>query len=75
MRDRFLAREVWETLGFDVPACMELAMNGEATKEFRRLLFMRIVPNIKRLGLLTPFLREKFNELEILKFEDLPADA
>jgi hypothetical protein len=75
MRDRFMGREVWENLGFPVDECLELSEHSESQKEFRRLLFMRIVPNIKRLGLLTPFLREKFDQLGILKFEDMPADA
>jgi hypothetical protein len=75
MRDRFLAREVWEKLGFPVQECVDLAMNAPATKEYRNLLFMRIVPNIKRLGLLSPWLRDRFVELDILRYEDMPADA
>jgi hypothetical protein len=75
MRDRFLAKEVWENMGMPVEECLEMAMNSPAMIEFRRLLFMRIVPNIKRLGLLTPFLRDRFTELGILQFEDMPADA
>jgi P-aminobenzoate N-oxygenase AurF len=75
MRDRFMGKEVWETLGFPVKECLELSEHSVSQQEFRRLLFMRIVPNIKRLGLLSPFLRQKFDELGILKFEDLPADA
>jgi hypothetical protein len=75
MRDRFLAKEVWEGLGFPVKECLDLSMNSSSMKEFRRLLFMRIVPNIKRLGLLSPFLRTGFEELGILQFEDLPPDA
>jgi hypothetical protein len=75
MRDRFLAKEVWERMGMPVAECLEMAMHSPAMVEFRRLLFMRIVPNIKRLGLLSPFLREGFTELGILQFEDMPADA
>jgi hypothetical protein len=75
MRDRFLAKEVWERMGFNVPECMELAMHSPAMIMFRRLLFTRVVPNIKRLGLLSPFLRQGFGELGILEFEDMPADA
>jgi hypothetical protein len=75
MRDRFLAKEVWQQLGFPVDECLQMAMTSPATTEFRRLLFMRIVPNIKRLGLLTPFLRQGFTELGILQFEDMPPDA
>ena len=68
-------QEVWQNLGFPVDECVELALHSATMQEFRRLLFMRIVPNIKRLGLLTPFLRERFAELGILQFEDMPADA
>jgi hypothetical protein len=75
MRDRFLGTEIWQNLGFPVAECNDLAMHSVTMKEFRRLLFMRIVPNIKRLGLLTPFLRQGFEELGILQFEDLPPDA
>ncbi len=75
MRDRFLAQEVWEAMGMPVKECLELALKSPAMIEFRRLLFMRIVPNIKRLGLLSPFLRERFTELGILQFEDMPPDA
>ncbi len=75
MRDRFLQKEVWETLGYPVERCLELTLQSPAMQEFRRLLFSRIVPNVKKLGLLTPWLREKFGELGILQFESLPADA
>ncbi len=75
MRDRFLGKEVWQALGFPVDECLQMAMTHPSTTEFRRLLFMRIVPNIKRLGLLTPFLRQGFTELGIVQFEDMPPDA
>jgi hypothetical protein len=75
MRDRFLQREVWERLGFPVSRCLELTLTSPAMMEFRRLLFSRIVPNVKKLGLLTPWLRERFGELGILSFENGRADA
>ncbi len=75
MRDRFLQREVWQTLGFPVERCVELTLSSPAMTEFRRLLFSRIVPNVKKLGLLTPWLRERFGELGILAFETGKADA
>jgi hypothetical protein len=75
MRDRFLAQEVWENMQMPVAECIELTLHSPSMVEFRRLLFMRIVPNIKRLGLLSPWLRERFIELGILQFEDMPADG
>ena len=75
MRDRLLAREVWERHGMPVEECLEMALQSPSMQEFRRLLFIRIVPNIKRLGLLSPWLRERFTELGVLQYEDMPADA
>ena len=40
-----------------------------AEAALRKMLFSKIVPNVKRLGLLTPWVRERFAELDILQFE------
>ncbi|MGH7856368.1 MAG: hypothetical protein ACREQY_03490, partial [Candidatus Binatia bacterium] len=37
-----------------------------------QLLFSKIVPNLKRLRLLTPKVRDAFDKLGVLQFEDLP---
>jgi hypothetical protein len=39
------------------------------------MLFMRIVPNLKKLGLITPRVRESFDRLGIIQFEDLDPEA
>ncbi len=72
MRDRFSGEEVFTRMGFPVKECVELNMQSPAMKEFRKMLFSKIVPNLKRIGLLTGGLRERFAspELDILKFED-----
>lgn len=70
MRDRFLAEEVWERMGMPVRECLELSLHSERMRLFRQLLFSKIVPNIKRLGLLTPRVRAGFEALGVLHFED-----
>jgi P-aminobenzoate N-oxygenase AurF len=75
MRDRLIGEEVYARLGLPVEECRKLTLDSMVMREFRKFLFMRIVPNIKRLGLLTPWLKEKFAELDILRFEDFPPDA
>src|SRR5215831_3540584 len=75
MRDRFLALEVWEKLGLPVSECAEMALRSESMGQFRKFLFARIVPNVKRLGLLDPWLSQKFDEMGILGFQDDPADG
>jgi hypothetical protein len=39
-------------------------------KAFRTMLFARVVPNLKRLGLISPRIRRAFEELDIIQFED-----
>ncbi|MGH9094585.1 MAG: ferritin-like domain-containing protein [Acidimicrobiales bacterium] len=73
MRDRFLSQEVWEALGMPVKECSEIMLHNPVQLEFRRVLFSKIVPNLKKLGLLDAgdgWLRRKFGELGVLEFED-----
>jgi hypothetical protein len=75
MRDRFLQTEVWERLGLPVDECVTYMRDGDAQRFFRAQLFGKVVPNVKRIGLLTPYVRERFEQLGILQYEDLPASA
>ena len=52
MRDRFLQQEVWERMGVPVKDAVRLVMVDEGRKEFQNILFSKIVPNCKKLGLL-----------------------
>jgi hypothetical protein len=70
MRDRLLAEEVWEAMGWPVDEAREIVLHSPTMSEFRKVLFSKVVPNVKRLGLLSPWLRERFEQdLDILKFE------
>jgi hypothetical protein len=73
MRDRFLQQEVWEKMGVDVKEAMSLVIQDEGRVMFQSLLFSKIVPNCKKLGLLDAgdgWLRQKFTELGVIQFED-----
>jgi len=72
MRDRLLMEEVWERIGLDKNVWMPWSLKTPFMVGFRQILFSKIVPNLKRLGLLTPRVRAKFAELNILDFEFLP---
>jgi hypothetical protein len=69
MRDRLLAEDVWEEMGLPIAETREIVLQSESMILFRKLLFSKVVPNVKRLGLLTPFVRTHFEELDILQFE------
>ncbi len=49
-----------------------LTQGGE---DFRRQLFGRVIPNLKRIGLLTDKTRPLYDKIGALQFEDLPSDA
>jgi hypothetical protein len=70
MRDRFLFQEVWEKMGLPVAECMDIALHNKGQVMFRQLLFAKIVPAIKKLGLLSNRQRQRFADLGILHYED-----
>ncbi len=75
MRDRFLQQEVWEYMGVDTREMTKRLLDApEETKVFQRMLFSKIVPNCRKLGLLDGgegWLRKKFTEIGVIEFEHL----
>jgi hypothetical protein len=74
MRDRFLQQEMWERLGVSVKDALNLVLQSPERKLFQTILFSKIVPNCKKLGLLDAgdgWLRQKFTELGVISMEDL----
>src|SRR3984957_20195408 len=63
MRDRFVAREVYERLGFDVAECVEFTEHSPVQQAFRKLLFTRIVPCVKDIGLWGPKVQQAYVNL------------
>ena len=73
MRDRFLQQEVWERMGVDVKDAVKVVFNAPDRPIFQGLLFSKIVPNCKKLGLLDAadgWLRHRFTELGVIQYED-----
>ena len=66
MRDRFIAREVWERMGFDVQECVEFTERSPVQQAFRTLLFSRIVPCVKDIGLWGPKIQRAYTELGVI---------
>ena len=51
MRDRFLQQEVWERMDVPVKDAIEAVMRTPTRQLFQMMLFSKIVPNCKKLGL------------------------
>jgi len=75
LQRRFAHAEMWERMGVDPQAVYRTMdrVNPPAQRMFQQLLFSKIVPNCKKLGLLDAadgWLREKFTEIGVIQFED-----
>jgi len=75
MRTRLIPTDVYRQFGWPVEEATTIATGGEHRQRFRNMIFARVVPNLKRIGLLTDAIRPKFEELGLLEFETLPDDG
>ena len=73
MRNRFLAMEIYEEFwGQEMSrgAWVKLVTESPLMSLFRRTMFKRIVPNLKRIGLLSKRIRPRYQALGLLAFEN-----
>jgi hypothetical protein len=75
MYGRLMAREVWEHLGFNVDEAIQYVETSEIMAQFRRLLFSRIVPIVKDIGLFGPKVKACFEDLKVIDFETMDPEA
>jgi hypothetical protein len=74
LRDRFLAREVWENLGYDADELTAYVDQHQMMTEFRKALFSRVVPTVKDIGLWGDKVQAAFEDMGVLGFQDLDVD-
>ena len=74
MRDRLMQQEVWERMGVPVKEAIQVVNERVPDQKiFQQMLFAKIVPNCRKLGLIDAgdgWLRERFTELGVIGFED-----
>ena len=74
MKDRLVMQEVWERMEVPTDDVIKIMQAGPERDDFQILLFSKIVPNLKKLGLLDAadgWLRQKFTEMGAIAFENL----
>ena len=74
-KERLVSVEVYEHFGWNVEDARQFQLSSEIMQTFQKLLFQRVMPNLKRIGLLTDSIRPKFEKLGILEYEDDASDA
>ena len=73
MRYRFMSQEVWSRMGVNPRDVVPLVLNDPTREVFQQMLFAKIVPNCKKLGLLDrndAWLRRRFEEMGVIQFEN-----
>jgi len=75
MRERLFSTDVAEEFGFTPQEAKDIQVGGAVGRAFRDFLFERMIPNLKRVGLLTDAVRPKFEALGVLKWEDAQHDG
>ncbi len=66
MRDRLRGQEVWEALGYPTQECMDYADRSPFQQMFRSLLFTRIVPIVKDIGLWGDKVQKAYADMGVL---------
>jgi hypothetical protein len=72
MRDRFLSQEVWERMGVAPKDVLPIVLKDPTRDMFQQMLFSKIVPNCKKLGLLDrndKWLRHRFDDMSVIQYE------
>jgi hypothetical protein len=70
MNRRFRAEEVWQRLDFDFDECVDFTDKSAVQQAFRSLLFSRIVPCVRDIGLWGPKVRHAFADLGVIGAAD-----
>ncbi len=68
MRDRFRGEQVWERLGLPIDECMEYIEKAPLMQQFRKMLFSRVVPTIKDIGLWGPKVQRAYEDMGVLDY-------
>ena len=74
-RERLLSTEVYEHFGWDVEDARQFQLGTDINQHFQKLLFQRVMPNLRRIGLLRDSVKDKFEDLGILEFASSKSDA
>ena len=74
MRNRFKQYEVWEKYGFDLDYTDEWSRENTLSSQFQYLLFNRVMPNLKKIGLLPDRLLPKYEQLGVSQWIDSESD-
>jgi len=74
MRDRFEGREMYEALGMDVDECVEAQQQSGYQQMYRSVLFQRIVPIVRDIGLWSDKIQSAYADMGVLDYAKMDYD-
>jgi P-aminobenzoate N-oxygenase AurF len=74
MRDRFRGQEIWEHLGYDRADCEEAVATSPFMQAYQALLFSRIVPCVRDIGLWGPRVQKAYADMGVLDMAGVNLD-
>jgi len=75
MRDRLFSTQAYEKMGLNKKEIETFLTQSPMIKNFRSLMFANVVPNMKKIGLLDGFLREKYQGMGLGELEDFDTEG
>lgn len=75
MRERIIGNDVFAYFGWPIEESRKVVLEAKIMDEFRKLLFTRIMPNLKKVGLITDAVRPLYEKLGVLELEHLGHDG
>jgi hypothetical protein len=75
MRDRLRGDEVWDNFGIPRDEIRDIADNSEYSRVFRSLLFSRLVPCVRDIGLWSDRLQQAYADMGVLDAAKADLDA
>jgi hypothetical protein len=75
MRDRFEGREIYAHLGLPVEECVKAQNDSGYMRAFRTMLFQRIVPIVRDIGLWSDKIQAAYAEMGVLDFAQTDYEA
>ncbi len=73
-RNRLKPTAVWEKYGFDVDYTLDYEKHNIFTSQFQDILFTRIMPNLKKIGLLREELIPEYEKLGVMGYAEGDSD-
>jgi len=69
LKERLNSDQVLERLGINTPDWLEWQRNSPYLRGITSMVFSKVVPNLKRIGLLTPRVRKAYEQMNLIHFE------